>query len=244
MNNTVRVSELVKATRSSALILLLTAGLLCNACGPSVATPAGTSQPATATALPGPVATAGSTTGEVGSQPATATPIPVAVMPTPTPTVVAVTPTPAPRPIRVIKAIPAVEVTGNEDYPFNNCGGTEELRRPFSEAAQIWTEVAAADQATRSDGALIPVSEPLRSELAREVELAYQEELALAQTTLDQSEMVAGAYTRWSVVVIWEARVFSAGISFPADGLSATTVYTYTQHVPVMGYFKSMACTP
>lgn len=126
---------------------------------------------------------------------------------------------------------------------MNNCGGIEEMRRPFSDAAEIWTEVTISDQATRSDGAMIPVSEPVRSELVHEVELAYEEELALACATVHQSEMVAGAQERFYVTVIWEDRAFAASVSFPSDGLTATAAYTYTQHVPTMGYFRPMPCT-
>jgi len=163
---------------------------------------------------------------------------------TATPALVAVLPTATPRPVRVIKTAPIVEVTGNEEYHLNNCAGTEEMRRPFSDAAQMRTEVTISDQATRSDGAMIQVSEPIRSQLVHEVELAYQQELELAQAAWAQSEMVAGAYTRFYVIVTWEDRVFAASVSFPSDGMTTTVAYTYTQHVPIMGYFQPMPCTP
>jgi hypothetical protein len=152
-------------------------------------------------------------------------------------------PTPTTNPIRVVKVLPNTQVTSNEDYHLNNCGGTTALRQPFSDAAQISTEVAVSDQATLSDGTIVPVSEPVRSELEQEVELAYQDELGVARSTLDASEMVAAPFTRWYVTVIWEDSVFGASVSFPSDGLTAMAAYTYTQHVPTMGYVKPMPCT-
>jgi hypothetical protein len=214
-----------KAVRGHALLLLLAAALACSACRYSVPPSGGASQPtATVSPLPGGAATA----------PATATP----------PTTETPAPTPTPNPIRVVKVLPNAQVTSNEEYHLNNCANYTPLRQPFSDAAQIWTEVAVSDQATRSDGAIIPVSEPIRSELAHEVELAYQEELAAASATLDQSEMVAAPYTRWYVTVIWGESVFAASISFSSDGMTATAAYTYTQHVPSMGSQQPQACTP
>jgi hypothetical protein len=152
-------------------------------------------------------------------------------------------PTPTPNPIRVVQVLPNTQVTSNEDYHLNNCGGTTALRQPFSDAAQVSTEVTVSDQATLSDGTIVPVSEPLRSELVHEVELAYQDVLGVARATLDKSEMLAPPFTVWYITVIWEDRFFAASISFPSDGLTAMAAYTYTQHVPIMGYVKPMPCT-
>ena len=152
-------------------------------------------------------------------------------------------PTATPRAIRVVKVSPIVEVTTTEQYHLNNCSNYTAMRQPFSDAAQIWTEVAVSDQATRSDGTIIPVSEPMRSELVHEVELAYQDALGVARATLDASEMLAPPFTVWYITVIWEDRLFAASISFPSDGLTAMAAYTYTQHVPIMGSVKPMPCT-
>jgi hypothetical protein len=152
-------------------------------------------------------------------------------------------PTPTPNPIRVVKVLPNTQVTGNEEYHLNNCGGTTALRQPFSDAAKIWTEVAVSDHATLSDGTIIPVSEPMRSELVHEVELAYQDALDVTRAALDASEMLAPPFTVWYITVIWEDRLFAASVSFPSNGITAMAVYTYTQHVPTMGYVKPMPCT-
>jgi hypothetical protein len=154
-----------------------------------------------------------------------------------------VTLAPTPNPIRVVKVLPNTQVTSNEEYHLNNCGGITALRQPFSDAAKIWTEVAVSDQATLSDGTIILVSEPMRSELVHEVELAYQDALGVARATLDASEMLAPPFTVWYITVIWEDRLFAASISFPSDGLTAMAAYTYTQHVPIMGSVKPMPCT-
>jgi hypothetical protein len=224
MNNAVGVSDLIKAIRGHALIVLLTAGLICNACRYSVPPLGGTNHPVTtASPVPGGPATVS----------ATATPPPVETL----------APTPTTSPIRVVKVLPNTYVTSNEDYHLNNCGGITALRQPFSDAAQISTEVAVSGQATLSDGTVVPVSEPMRSELVQEVELAYQDELGEARATLDTSEMVAAPFTRWYVTVIWEDSVFAASVSFPSDGMTAMAAYTYTQHVPIMGYVKPMPCT-
>lgn len=204
-----------------ALLALLAMVLACGACtGRTPATPSATPTPApTATALareaPAPTATAMSTRE----------------------------PAPTAGAIRVIKVMPEKKMTSNEQYEFSNCGGIEELRRPFSEAAQVWTEVVISDKATLSNGTTIPVSEPLCSQLVAEVQRAYQEELAAARAAVEQTEMVAGAQTRWNITVIWEDQVFAASVSFPSDSLTATAAYTYTQHVPIMGSVKPMPCT-
>ncbi len=216
------------------LLWVVISSLAWSACRPQTGSQSLQTQEA---ACPAPSTTAANSCpipGEEGTTPAIAG-LPSTATPEPTPTA---------RPVRVIKTAPVIEVTGNEDYHLNNCAGTGELRRPFSDAAQISTEVVISDQATRSDDVTISLSASMRSELAQEIELAYQPELGLARGTLGQSEMVAGAYTRFYVLVVWENRVFSAGITFPSDGLTATATYTYTQHVPTMGYLKPMPCTP
>lgn len=152
-------------------------------------------------------------------------------------------PTPTPRAIRVVRASPVVEFVATEQYHLDNCEGIKEMRKSFSDAAQVWTEIAISDQATRSDGTVLSVSEPLRSALVHEVELAYQESLAAARAVVEQSEMVAGAQTRWNVSVIWEDRIFAASISFPSDSMTAMAAYTYTQRVPRMGYVQPLPCT-
>lgn len=177
---------------------------------------------------------------------------PAAAVPTGTAAATAVPPTPtaAPRPIRVIKTAPVANVVSNEEYPFSNCGGTVPLQQPFSAAAQVSAEVVIADVATRSDGTTIAVDDARRAELAQEVELAYAPELAAARAAVDEARLVAAPFTRWNVLIIWEDRVFAAAVSFPSDGptagaapLTATTAYTYTQHVPSIGYYMTMPCT-
>ena len=187
-------------------------------------------------------ACAGSTAG-----PSTPVTLPDAAATQQPPTAV---PTATPRPIRVIKTSAAANVISNEDYPFSNCSGTVSLSQPFSEVAQVSAEVVISDQATRSDGTVIAVDETRRAELAREVELAYEPELAAARAAVDEEELVAAPFTRWNVVIVWEDRVFAATVSYPGDGatagvapLTATAAYTYTQHVPSVAYYKTMFCT-
>lgn len=154
------------------------------------------------------------------------------------------TPTPTPPAIRVVKVMPEKAVAANEHYEFDNCGGIVELHRPFSDAAQVWAEVTVPAQATGPDDAAISVPDPLRTRLMNEIQRAYQEQFEATRTAVEQTEMVAGAYTRWDVLVIWEDWIFAASVSFPVDGITATMAYTYTQHVPKMGYLNPMPCTP
>ena len=172
-------------------------------------------------------------------------PAPVATVTASPPTVAAPVPTPTSTPslIRVVKVLPTTAIRSNDQYHLNNCGGIVELRRPFSEVAQVRTQVALSDQATASDGTTIPLLDPLRSQLMTEVSCAYQEQLDAARATVEQYEMVAGAQTRWYITVIWEEAVFAASLSFPSDGITAMAAYTYTQTVPIMGSVKPMPCT-
>jgi hypothetical protein len=217
--------QCIQARGGRRLILFLAAALACSAC---------TSQPAaTAPRVPGTPSRALGGIGAAATVLATATPPPVATL----------VPTPTPNPIRVVKVLPNAQVTSNEQYELNNCSNSTAMREPFSDAAQISTEVAVSDQATLSDGTIIPVSEPIRSELVQEVEQAYQDALGEARAMLDKSEMVAAPFTRWYITVIWEDSVFAASASFPSDGMTATAAYTYTEHVPRMGSQKPMPCT-
>jgi hypothetical protein len=227
--------ERIEVREGGWLILFLALAITCNACRYSRPALRGTSQP-TATAWPalGGVATILPIAGGGASESATTTPLHVAT-PAPTPTA---------RAIRVVKVPPIVQVTGNEQYDLNNCSNSVPLRQPFSDAAQISTEVAVSDQAARPDGTLISVSEAIRSELGREVELAYQDALGASREALDASEMMAPPFTRWYVTVIWEDWVFAGSVSFRSDSMTAMATYTYTQHVPKMGSIQPQACTP
>jgi hypothetical protein len=215
----------IQARGGHRLILLLAAAFAWSAC---------TSQPAaTASRVAGTPSRALGGIGSAGTVLATAAPPPVAT----------VAPTPTPNPIRVVRVLPNTQVTSNEQYELNNCSNSTAMHEPFSDAAQISTEVAVSNQATRSDGTIIPVPEPIRSELVQEVEQAYQDALGEARAMLDKSEMVAAPFTRWYITVIWEDSVFAASASFPSDGMTAMAAYTYTQHVPRMGSQKPMPCT-
>ena len=217
MNDNSRVGDFSKAILGGALIVaLLIAGLICGACRNA---PAGANSdpPVAGTHQPDATATA-----------------------TALPTVAAVTPAPTANPIRVVKVLPNTQVVSNAEYSLRNCGGNTPLRQPLSVAAQISTTVTVSEQATLSDGTTMPVPD---SQLVQEVELAYQDELTAARATLDAIEMFAPPYTNWQITIIWEERSFAASVSFPSGGLTAMAAYTYTQHVPSMGYQKQMPCT-
>ena len=166
---------------------------------------------------------------------ATAPPLIAEVKPTVTAT---------PQAVRVLQVMPVAQVTRNDDYEFNNCGGQYPATRSLSEAAQVQMAVAIADGATQlTTSATAPIPADVKLKLAAEVEAAYQEALAAARATVSQTTLFSDAQERNYIVIVWEERLYLGTVSFPMDGVAYTTEYTYTLEVPRAGSVKPGICT-
>ena len=152
--------------------------------------------------------------------------------------------TAAPATIRVLQVMPVAQVTRNDDYEFNNCGGQYPATRSLSEAAQVQMAVTIPDQATQlTSSATASIPADVKDQLATAVEAAYQEALAAARATVSQATLFSDAQERNYIVIVWEERIYSGTVSFPMDGVAYTTEYTYTLEVPRAGSVKPGICT-
>jgi hypothetical protein len=140
--------------------------------------------------------------------------------------------------------MPVAQVTRNDDYEFNNCGGQYPATRSLSEAAQVQAAVTIADQATQlTSSATASIPADVKDQLAAEVQAAYQEALDTARMTVSQTTLFTNAQERNYIVIVWEERIYSGTVSFPMDGVAYTTEYTYTLEVPRAGSVKPGICT-
>lgn len=152
--------------------------------------------------------------------------------------------TATPAAIRVLQVMPVAQVTRNDDYEFNNCGGQYPATRSLSEAAQVQAAVTIADQATQlTSSATASIPSDVKDQLAAEVQAAYQEALDTARMTVSQTTLFTNAQERNYIVIVWEERIYSGTASFPMDGVAYTTEYTYTLEVPRAGSVKPGICT-
>ncbi len=182
-------------------------------------------------------ASCGSQAGQVPSMPTAAAPPAIAeVKPTATAT---------PPAIRVLRVMPVSQVTRNDEYYFDNCSPDIPATRPFSEVAQVQMAVAVAGQATQLTGAATaPIPEAVKGQLVAEVAKTYQDTFAAAKAEVAGVTLFANAHDRYTVVIVWDARLYSGSVSFPMDGVTYTAEYTYTLEVPRTGTIKPGICTP
>lgn len=164
------------------------------------------------------------------------------------PTVVAEvkpTVTTTPQTIRVLPVMPVAQVTRNDEYYFDNCSPDTPATRPFSEVAPVQMAITVADQATQLTGtATIPIPAEVKDPLVAEVIKTYQDAFAAAKAEVAGVTLFANAHDRYTIVIVWEARVYSGSVSFPMDGLTYSAGYTYTLEVPRTGTIKPGICTP
>jgi len=146
--------------------------------------------------------------------------------------------------IHVAVVAPASRILRNDDFYLDNCSGRSEVRQPLASAAQVEKSVSIAAEATAvKTGAAAAIPEELKTELVAQVERAYQGVFETAKSNLDQTEMVAGAHTRFTFTIIWEEQEFASTVSFAMNGITYTAPYTYTLHIPRLGSAKPVICS-
>jgi hypothetical protein len=146
--------------------------------------------------------------------------------------------------IRVAVVAPISRVLYNDEFYLDNCSGDSEVRRPLASIAQVEKSVALAAEATATTtGTTAAIPEELKAKLLTQIELVYQETLDTARSNLEQTEMVAGAHTRFTFTIIWEEQEFASTVSFAMNGITYTAPYTYTLHIPRLGSAKPGICS-
>lgn len=146
--------------------------------------------------------------------------------------------------IRVAVVAPASRILRNDDFYLDNCSGLSEVRQPLASTAQVEKTVSIAAEATAvKTGAAAAIPEELKAELVTQVELTYQEVFETTSSNVDQTEMVAGAHTRFTFTIIWEEQEFASTVSFAMNGITYIAPYTYTLHIPRLGSARPGICS-
>lgn len=146
--------------------------------------------------------------------------------------------------IRVAVVAPTSRILRSEEFYLDNCSGLKEARQPLASIAQVEKSVSLAAAATAAKtGTTAAIPEELKAKLVTQIELAYQEAFDTATSNVEQTEMVAGAHTRFTFVIIWEEQVFASTASFVMNGITYTAPYTYTLHIPRLGSAKQGICS-
>lgn len=132
---------------------------------------------------------------------------------------------------------PVIEKSGYEKFDLKNCETPlGDLHEPVAEYFNVKQEITITDQATLvASGASYQLSASEKENLASQIEAAYQNEYAAAQTTLEEQQFVVPKDRAANFSISWRTQLYKSTLYFKVKGEAYTLEYQYSLTIPEIG---------